>query len=48
MPVEYCSTIDKLTDYLPEMMNKIEKMINKKGKNKNEEQTISYKYDDDV
>lgn len=47
MPVEYCSTIDKLADYLPEMMSKIEKMVSKKNKSKNEEQTISYKYNDE-
>lgn len=47
MPVEYCSTIDKLADYLPEIMSKIEKMVSKKEKNKKEEQTISYKYDDE-
>lgn len=47
MPVEYCSTIDKLADYLPEMVNKLEKIISKKEKCKKEEQTISYKYDDE-
>lgn len=47
MPVEYCSTIDKLADYLPEMINKIEKMICKKEKTKKEEQTVTYRYEDD-
>lgn len=47
MPVEYCSTIDKLADYLPEMVNKLEKIISKKEKCKKEEQTISYKYDEE-
>lgn len=47
MPVEYCSTIDKLADYLPEMVNKLEKIISKKEKRKKEEQTISYKYEDE-
>lgn len=49
MPVEYCSTIDKLVDYIPEIAGKLEKFINDKNKGKNEEaQTISYTYDDDV
>lgn len=47
MPVEYCSTIDKLADYLPEMINKIERMICKKEKTKKEEQTVTYRYEDD-
>lgn len=47
MPVEYCSTIDKLADYLPEIIDKLEKTINKKDKCKKEEQTISYNYDDE-
>lgn len=48
MPVEYCSTIDKIADYLPEIIDKLEKTIIKKDKCKKEEQTISYNYEDDV
>lgn len=48
MPVEYCSTIDKLVDYIPEIVGKVEKFMNDKGKEKNEvNQTISYNYVDD-
>ena len=54
MPVEYCSTIDKLADYIPEMIEKIEKFMTDKNKEKNEKkgkQTITYNYveqDDDA
>ena len=44
MPVEYCSTIDKLVDYIPEFIGKVEKIMNNKNR---EKQTISYT-DDDV
>lgn len=45
MPVEYCSTIDKLVDYIPEILEKTEKFMN--NKNKEIKQTISYNYEDD-
>ena len=50
MPVEYCSTIDKIVDYIPDVTEKVEKLIanRQKDKSKNEEkQTISYTYEDD-
>lgn len=48
MPVEYCSTIDKLVDYIPEIVGKVEKIMNDKNKEKKEvNQTISYNYVDD-
>lgn len=48
MPVEYCSTIDKLVDYIPEIIEKTEKYIENRNKEKNEiKQTISYNYEDD-
>ena len=48
MPVEYCSTIDKLVDYIPEIVGKVEKIMNDKNKEKKEvNQTISYKFIDD-
>lgn len=48
MPVEYCSTIDKLVDYIPEIIEKTEKFMENRNKEKNEiKQTISYNYEDD-
>jgi len=48
MPVEYCSTIDKLVDYIPEIIEKTEKYMENRNKGKNEiKQTISYNYEDD-
>lgn len=49
MPVEYCSTIDKIVDYIPDVIEKIEKIMeNKKSKEEEEKQTIKYTYEDDV
>lgn len=47
MPVEYCSTIDKIVDYIPDILNKANDMVNAKKKQNNAEQTISYTYEDD-
>lgn len=48
MPVEYCSTIDKIADYIPDIIGKVEKYMNNKNKEQNEvKQTISHTYDDD-
>lgn len=50
MPVEYCSTIDKLADYIPEIIEKVEKFMNNKNKEKNKQEgkeTISYNYVED-
>lgn len=47
MPVEYCSTIDKIVDYIPDVIEKIEKIMSNKNKEKSKEdekQTISYTY----
>ena len=49
MPVEYCSTIDKIVDYIPDIVNKVSEIIDSnKDKNecKNPEQTINYTYID--
>lgn len=46
MPVEYCSTIDKLVDYIPEIIEKTEKFMENRNKEKFE-QTIGYDYDED-
>lgn len=48
MPVEYCSTIDKIVDYIPDVIEKVEKVMKNREQ---EKQTISYNYeeeDDDV
>lgn len=54
MPVEYCSTVDKLVDYIPDILNKAnnfikpEKKEEEKTENKKEEKTtISYTYTED-
>lgn len=50
MPVEYCSTIDKIADYIPDVVEKVEKFMANKNKEKNKEegkQTISYTYVED-
>ena len=47
MPVEYCSTIDKIVDYIPDILNKANDMVNTKKEKNSNEQTISYTYEDD-
>ena len=50
MPVEYCSTIDKITDYIPDVLEKVEKFMSNRNKEKSKEegkQTISYTYVED-
>ena len=45
MPVEYCSTIDKIVDYIPDIINKANEVMNKNKKdNKENEQTFTYTY----
>ncbi len=54
MPVEYCSTIDKLVDYIPDILNKANNFIKSDKLDKKEEEkeekksegktTISYTY----
>lgn len=48
MPVEYCSTIDKIVDYIPDVIEKIEKIMENKKSKEEEKQTIKYTYEDDV
>lgn len=50
MPVEYCSTIDKIADYIPDVVEKVEKFMTNRNKEKSKEegkQTISYTYVED-
>lgn len=50
MPVEYCSTVDKIADYIPDVVEKIEKIMANKNKEKSKEeekQTIRYNYVED-
>lgn len=43
MPIEYCSTIDKIADCVPDIINKINDFINKK-EDKKQETTINYTF----
>ena len=43
MPVDHTSTLDKLADYIPDIFDKINDMLNKKNKAK-QESTISYNF----
>lgn len=50
MPVEYCSTIDKIADYIPDVVEKLEKIMTNKNEEKCKEagkQTIRYNYVED-
>lgn len=47
MPVEYCSTIDKIVDYIPEIIEKTEKFMGARRNKEEGKQTISYTYDED-
>lgn len=50
MPVEYCSTIDKIADYIPDVVEKLEKIMTNKNEEKYKEagkQTIRYNYVED-
>ena len=44
MPVEYCSTIDKIVDYIPEALNKIESLMKNKKEKTTTGQNYSYTY----
>lgn len=44
MPVEYCSTLDKIVDYIPEALNKIESVVKCKNKGEVSGQNFSYTY----
>jgi len=43
MPVEYCSTVDKMADYIPDIINKVNDFVNKK-EDKKQETTIKYNF----
>jgi len=43
IPVEYCSTIDKIADSIPDIINKINDFINKK-EDKKQETTVNYTF----
>jgi len=52
MPVEYCSTVDKIVDYIPEILNKANNFINSNKKEQKEDkdsvkQTICYTYENE-
>lgn len=58
MPFEYCSTIDKIVDYIPDILNKANNFVKSTKKNEEEtkneskndnktETTISYTYTED-
>ncbi len=50
MPVEHCSTIDKIVDYIPDIIEKFDKFMDTRNK-EDKKQTISYNYveeDEDV
>ena len=41
LPINHCSTIDKLLDYVPDLIEKTNEILNKKMDNKKEEETQS-------
>ncbi len=48
MPVEYCSTLDKIVDYIPDIVNKVNDFINSRNDNSTiRGQTFSYSYKDE-
>ena len=52
IPVEYCSTVDKIVDYIPEIINKASGFVNSNKKEKKEDkenvkQTICYTYENE-
>lgn len=48
IPVEHCGAIDKIADYIPDIINKIEEFFNNKKKNKNEEEVFSIQNNDEI
>ena len=51
MPIEYSSTVDKLVDFIPDIVSKAKEMIDKtkdKGEEKKDEQTYNYTYKDEI
>ena len=44
MPVEYCSTLDKIVDYIPDILNKASNFMNNKKDNSVTGKTFSYSY----
>ena len=52
MPVEYSSTLDKIVDFIPDIINKAKEMVDnnkdeKNNKEEKEEQTFNYTYKGD-
>ena len=48
MPVEYCSTLDKIVDYIPDVFNKVSDLINKKNDDSViKGKTYSYSYNEE-
>ena len=52
MPVEYCSTVDKIVDYIPEIINKANNFVNFNKKEQKEDkekvkETICYTYENE-
>lgn len=48
MPVEYCSTLDKIVDYIPDIFNKVSDLINKKNDDSViKGKTYSYSYNEE-
>ena len=44
IPVEYCSSVDKIVDFIPEVFNKIENIMKCKKEEKTTGQNFSYTY----
>lgn len=44
MPVEYCSTLDKIVDYIPEVIGKVESVMKCKKDKDVTGQNFSYTY----
>lgn len=48
MPVEYCSTLDKIVDYIPDIFNKVSDIVNKKNDDSViKGKTFSYSYNEE-
>lgn len=43
LPVEHCSSIDKLLDYVPDLIEKVNNLLNKNMQNKKEEKKEEFK-----
>ena len=47
MPVEYCSTLDKLVDYIPDILNKAKDMMDNRKEKVKEEKNIDHNLEDE-